>query len=286
MGTAVFRNQSQCPFRAFATHRLAATPLDRPEEELSAEEHGTLVHRALEHLWTELGDSEALHRLDVPARTALISRAAEDALADSGLRLVGRSRDEEHRRLSRLLDDWLTLELQRGPFTVVELEHAVSIDVGGLTIRAKLDRLDRLPDGRHVLLDYKTGDASPQDWWKMRPADPQLLVYAQMKPPHGGDVDALAFAQLRSQGHRFRGTASAEDLLPGVTTPRNIPAAQALGINDWPGTRAHWRATLERLAVEFQAGRAVVDPLASACRYCPLPMLCRVHEQSLSVAGS
>jgi hypothetical protein len=49
---------------------------------------------------------------------------------------------------------------------------------------------------------------------------------------------------------------------------------------------AHWRAWLERLAGDFAAGRAEVDPklAAGTCRYCHLAALCRVEPASLDEA--
>ena len=40
----------------------------------------------------------------------------------------------------------------------------------------------------------------------------------------------------------------------------------------------HNARNLERLAAEYAAGHAVVDPERDACRYCHLPMLCRIDE--------
>jgi hypothetical protein len=47
---------------------------------------------------------------------------------------------------------------------------------------------------------------------------------------------------------------------------------------DWEALQRYWRGNLERLAAEFVAGHAVVDPERDACRYCHLPMLCRIDE--------
>jgi ATP-dependent helicase/nuclease subunit B len=48
---------------------------------------------------------------------------------------------------------------------------------------------------------------------------------------------------------------------------------------DWEDLTALWRDNLERLAREFLAGEAQVDPLSSSsCTYCGLQALCRVGE--------
>ena len=53
-GAAVFCNQSACPFRAFAIHRLGATGLEEGRPGLDARERGILLHRTLSQLWGEL----------------------------------------------------------------------------------------------------------------------------------------------------------------------------------------------------------------------------------------
>src|SRR5688572_17710431 len=55
-GTSLFRDQSACPFRAFARHRLGARELEEPAPGLDARDRGTLMHAALAHVWRTLGD--------------------------------------------------------------------------------------------------------------------------------------------------------------------------------------------------------------------------------------
>ena len=54
----------------------------------------------------------------------------------------------------------------------------------------------------------------------------------------------------------------------------------------WDEQRAEWRAELERLAGEFAAGNAEVDPKrpAHTCRLCDLQPLCRIHERAEGAA--
>jgi hypothetical protein len=39
-----------------------------------------------------------------------------------------------------------------------------------------------------------------------------------------------------------------------------------------------WRRILERLATDYRAGLAIVDPKEGACEYCELTALCRIRE--------
>jgi hypothetical protein len=46
---------------------------------------------------------------------------------------------------------------------------------------------------------------------------------------------------------------------------------------DWPAQQVVWQQRLTRLADEFVAGDARVDPMPKACDYCHLDALCRVR---------
>jgi putative RecB family exonuclease len=59
---------------------------------------------------------------------------------------------------------------------------------GGITIRGILDRIDRTPDGRLVITDYKTGTAPPEPY--ALPAFFALKIYALLIRRHLGETPA------------------------------------------------------------------------------------------------
>ena len=73
-----------------------------------------------------------------------------------------------------LVTEWLGYEATRLPFTVVETESARTIKLAGLALDLRLDRIDRLNDGSLLVIDYKTGNVSPNAWQLPRPDDVQL----------------------------------------------------------------------------------------------------------------
>jgi hypothetical protein len=126
-----------------------------------------------------------------------------------------------------------------------------------------------------VILDYKTGEASPKDWVGPRPDAPQLPLYAITDT---ADVAAVSFAVLRAQEVRFKGLAREDGLIPEVTS-----LARSRNMRDMPDWRAlldAWRTTLEALATEFLSGHAAVAPknYPRTCERCDLAALCRVKE--------
>ncbi|RLA43575.1 MAG: hypothetical protein DRQ97_12610 [Gammaproteobacteria bacterium] len=152
-------------------------------------------------------------------------------------------------------------------------------------MRLRVDRLDQLPDGSQVIIDYKSGTSKVQDWLGERPARPQLLLYGIAAP---GRAAALAFAQLRPRDSRFVGLGEVA-AAPGIATDIAKVVKERMEADDWQSLNERWRENLERLAQAFVAGDAAVDPLAPAsCTWCGLQPLCRINiaEDRLAVEAA
>jgi probable DNA repair protein len=286
-GTAVLRDQSACPFRAFAVHRLRADDLSPPRPGLDARLRGTLLHRALEAFWRGLPDRDALVALDAADRAARIEDAAATALNGvlERYRLtLGRAgRELERRCTERLLARWLDLECARGPFEIRALEQKIAMRFGPLTLSGTVDRIDRTPAGT-VLIDYKTG-ASGRNAWRpsARIDDPQLPAYALSLDDAPA---AIAFARLRPDDLGFEGLAGEDVAVPGVPALDGLGGAWK-GVDDFDALLTDWKAALNALAFDFAEGRAEVDPReARVCGRCHLHALCRIHERDPLAATS
>lgn len=277
-GSGLVRDQAACPFRAFAVHRLGSEGLEPPHAGLDALERGSLVHRVLAAAWEQLETKHTLDSLPEADLRALIAKAADDAVErqrrDRPATLAGRFAEVEKRRLARLACDWLQVERGRGDFSVFAIESKRAIDVGGLRLNGRLDRVDETADGQRIVIDYKTGASSAGAWLGERPDEPQLPLYLTAAEP---GATAIAFAQVRANDMKFVALAAAKDVLPGA---RTLPDGRLrLAAESWGAQVAAWREELERLARDFSAGRAAVDPKPGACEYCDQKPLCRIHER-------
>jgi ATP-dependent helicase/nuclease subunit B len=269
-GIATLRAQSRCAFRGFAEIRLAAERLEQPVPGFNDRERGELVHHALQEIWTELGNSAALRALEMPAQQELLQRAASVAVqAVSRRRDPGpRWRQRERLRLADLLGKWLDVERGREDFVVESLEGEAQVArFSGLALKVRLDRVDRLADGSRVLIDYKTG-STYVDWRGDRPDNPQLPIYALLKPQA---LVAVAYGKVNAADPGFL----------AETERRNLfkPGGRATFLEEQPSLAALiglWSQRVEALAAAFAQGHAEVAPTAAACRSCALQGLCRV----------
>lgn len=275
-GANLLKSQSACPFQAFARFRLRADVMETPAEGLDAAQRGTLAHRVLELLWRELGSLDRLHAQPVETLRAMAEAAARAALDGAGRQYPFLSKQPrlielEAERLARLALDWLEVERRRAtPFEIQGLEQQLEIELAGLKIACRADRIDRLPDGALCILDYKTGArAGPKQWEGARPEEPQLPLYALAVQDSSDVPAALLFARLKRGEMQFLGAARADHLAPGV---KESP--------DWDDQLALWREHLTALAGEAASGHAAVTPRdgEKTCRYCHLAPLCRIHE--------
>ncbi len=129
----------------------------RPEPPSAPAVKGTLVHAALERLFWQHPAGQR-----TPAAAAHELERAWDALRDDQ-EVVELGLDEEAAAAflhdaGHLVENYFLLEDPNEPNTV-GVELGVETELDGLRLRGIIDRLDVLPDGRLIVVDYKTGRA-------------------------------------------------------------------------------------------------------------------------------
>ena len=273
-GYALLKDQVDCPFRAFARHRLNSQRTPVAEIDFDNLDRGNLIHKALELFWDKTRNRKNLSNLSHGILEKRIEECVQEALKLCSQRTTGQTQFNklEIERNVRLIHDWLlNIERERPDFQVLHNEEDVSINLCGIKLSLRIDRIDEIPGKGLLLIDYKTGrEAKPAEWFAEKIRAPQLPLYATAQPPVG-----LAYGHLTLGKLEFKGTA---DLPLGKL--KNYDFAKDTGCSTWKELLSYWKNNLNRVADEFLQGNNQVLPVnkGEPCLHCEFNSLCRIQE--------
>ncbi len=267
-GAGLIEAQSNCGFRAFVRYGLGVEALPQPVIGLSALERGNLAHDALHRFWADLDGREALlalTELELSLRLRQVASESVSALPSWRRKVLGNTTLVlEQERLAILMARWLKVEAGRQDFLVESRELSQELNLGGTTLRLRIDRVDRLADGTLLLIDYKTGQCAISDWEGDRPRRPQLPLYAIAIE----EVAAIAYGRV---------TMDKPALLLKEPDPDHPDGPETY----WQGKLEGWRGSITALLNEYLQGIHHIRPLEGpkkTCQYCEYAPVCRKHE--------
>ena len=279
-GLDVLDTQARNPLWAFVRHRLGGRELAPYADAATVNVRGQFLHKALEIVWGMMPDQDALHEQLAAGRLpALLEQAVAQAADEELKEYAPALRALECQRAQAVLASWLDLEAQRMPFAVAQVEKNHQWQRGALNLKLRLDRIDSLPDGRNVIVDYKTGVAAAKpepDWSRSRPVNVQLPFYASvLADAAGGEAAGLVLAQIHARQVAAQGLADEDLGMPGVTLASESKFFEGLS---WPEIRQRWRVAIESLADEYVAGYAAnVAYRRDDLKYCDALPFLRLH---------
>ncbi|MEV4420207.1 ATP-dependent DNA helicase [Patulibacter sp. NPDC049589] len=221
-----------CPLR-YKFNRV----LRIPQQSTVAQRFGIVVHQVLER-WHGRGGTELDELQEL--LSASWRRSGLQGVADEA-RLWSRAQDSMARYHARTTaEDSETVWLERG----------FEFRLGDHTLRGRVDRVDRHPDGAYELVDYKTG--RPRTPEQLRD-DVQLQLYAVAA------VDAWGLEAPRQSYHY---------ILDDVKTP-----LEAEG-----GERDKITSTVERVGAAILAQDFEPTPAYETCAMCDYQLTCPAAE--------
>ena len=178
LSASAYEDLRRCPYRFFALRQLRLQEADELESELGKRDFGNWLHTLLHHFHEAL---KAAPGHSLQGRVAMINIAAEKASAALGLS------ESEFLPFAaiwpRVRDgylEWLVGHEATGA-QFLEGEVWKDMPLGPITLIGKLDRIDQMPDGSHVVMDYKTeAEATTKARIKDAREDTQLAFYAAL----------------------------------------------------------------------------------------------------------
>ena len=273
ISSSVLRLYNQCSCQGFLRSRLNLNPEEEEERELPPWLIGQITHTVLEENLT-------LPNLTPPCPTTLRQSIQE---------ITGR------KTYKQSIPPSLGLSLQQHVFSiclawlknhhhlhiddrVLGCDHEVAseINLGGVQIRLRADRIDKMVDGSLRIIDYKTGKMSRSGWFGERLAEPQLPLYALAFP----DVQAISYASLHPDQSSYIGIAAQLDHPEGVQPPsKRLPYPED---GSWGKLLNHWRQSLTDSAKDYASGLVRKNPIlgTNTCSQCGLHTVCRLYETS------
>jgi ATP-dependent helicase/nuclease subunit B len=265
-GAYTVQRQSIEPFAAFVYGRLGVQQLEAIETGLSASLRGNIIHNALHNLLAERPTQAEIIKWQDEELAQRIGSAADSALAEHIRHadpVVRRILALERRRLRGLLATFVAEECQRTDFSIAEVERAIDYHAHGVHLGLRFDRLDRLPDGSFLIIDYKTG--APKNLLSKdgKPVDLQLVVYADALQQ---EVGGLALINIDSRSISYKGAGGSVEWGP-------------LDSEAWPQQLDQWRASVHQALQEIAAGDARINLLLSSADGRRLNILSRLEEQ-------
>ena len=272
-GTSLIQHQALCPFKAFAIHRLGAYEIAQPIDVPNALIRGNRIHRALELFWKNIKTSENLlqlskNDLEIHIKKSIDITYNEQNNSDDFFTSL------EKIRLNKLMHAWLEIEKNRPAFKVIAVEQKREYQYKYITLRMRVDRIDELEDGQHVIIDYKTGSPNIQHWLGSRLKEPQLPIYCIS---HSVTVSAMFFVQLRWNDLTIKGVMEGGCEIKTVTAFEKL--SPEMRAPTWPEQKIQWKNSVDQLLEDFINGQAAVDPLdQTTCTHCHLHALCRIFE--------
>ena len=260
-GAALIQWQMTEPFTAFAQGRLGVSTLWPIVAGLSPILRGDLIHGAAFHLYADRpsqDDIRGWREADLDERIrAAVNRAFPryERNADGVLRELFAL---ERQRVGRLLRELVDVDLARDRFSIRDVELSTDVDIDGVRLRLRIDRIDRFDDGAVAILDYKTGGRRKFLDGSGEPVDAQLLVYASAV---ADPVAALGFYNIDSR-----------------ETALDASGRDAMGAAEWQEALERWNRAVAAAAGAFAAGDVRIRYRQTLREARPLNILSRFGE--------
>jgi len=282
----------ECPYRWFVAHELDPVRLEPKADPLWL---GGVIHEALANLYTEAPGEDAIPRPGDVARwkrrfSELVDEAVGDApLGTERVAVLARARDQ----VERFLDDEAASETELRPrpdllelgFGMDDGEEASEalpgLELGEITLRGRIDRIDIAPDGSALVRDYKTGSSVVDAGKFEEEGSLQIQLYMRVVERLmgleviGGLYQPLGAA--RPDKRRPRGL-----VLGGDERLRGLELVRGKDRCDPDAFKEHLdraEATARAGAEDLRGGTIDRKPIGGTCpRYCTFQPICRLER--------
>jgi DNA helicase-2/ATP-dependent DNA helicase PcrA len=217
-----------------------------PEGPTAALQYGGIIHALLKQYFEQVGagnpptDEQVLAQFRAELATAKIDDPTQRMLY-------------ERDGIQQLTDFLAARRADAGSFEVLSTEKQFRVEIAGVTVTGRIDRIDRMADGTIQVVDYKTGKAQEE---KDAKESLQLSIYALAAPKidPAWKPDRLVLYNLVTNAP-----------VSAKRTPEALRKAEE---------------KVRKVAEDIRAGRFMPDA-GYHCRWCGYKDLCPATEEKL-----
>ena len=243
---SVLNYQSKFPLIAFLIGQLSCQLISPITKGISPSIRGIIVHRALELLYSDLDVSnKSFFSKDHIDKSIQKSLNESFGMAKDKLKVLY---DLEKKRLELIISSLLLDEFHREKFKIYSTEKLNTIELFGINISCRSDRVDILDNKGLVVIDYKTGSLSnTNDWFKDRVENIQLPLYALI---YKDNISGVLNINLNPSNNKYSGVLREDIKFPGID--------KKFSKEQWGGVLSSWEDNISLLIKEFVSGDARV----------------------------
>ena len=180
-GTGTIQSYLSDPFSAFVKGRLGVTPLNKFISGIGPLLRGSLLHDSLAELYINKPSLTDIKSWSASQKKQYILDATKKIFSKEIARNNGVLKKLfvlEESRIKIILFNYLSSEIHREFFKIIELEKSISLTHAQLKVKLRVDRIDLLHDKSFHVIDYKTGTLESITKRDGSIKNIQLFVYA------------------------------------------------------------------------------------------------------------
>ncbi|MEE3003574.1 MAG: PD-(D/E)XK nuclease family protein [Pseudomonadota bacterium] len=272
IGTYHIKEHQNCHFRGFAKFRLGLKDISDANLGLNPRDKGIIVHEILQNYFTKF-KAQPQQELTDEQQNFLQNKIK--STVKKYLQNKPRSGNSNYIKseiniISKMLKEFFVLESERPKFSIASIEHKHNINVSDITIKCVIDRIDKINDNEYILLDYKTGVASPAAWFGERISDPQMPIYSLN---YKNKLAAISFIKINHIKVCYSGLTQESHYFNGLQTKyQNY-------FSDWQNLENYWQTQISEMIRSYSNGSTILNPaVKSICYSCEYQRLCRIWE--------
>ncbi|NBX76293.1 MAG: PD-(D/E)XK nuclease family protein [Proteobacteria bacterium] len=260
---------SECPskylFRRFKLHQV---PMPMGEFALHL---GQSVHLTLETLFAP------------PTQPTLDADLLRNTFIDSLRKTLPQLSNQENlsifflkafdKMIPRILEMEVSLNTIFGNRSTLAVEKEFKIDVDGIPLVGKIDRIDLLSNNSLLVLDYKTGNVDFTPDHLAKGFNFQALLYwLGAEETLGMSPAAMLFYDLK-KGEIKRGLAKEETI--STEAKKSLTRGHAMSSEKLEALIQSGKEVMQNHAINIRAGIFAPNPSSEACRFCEAVGFCR-----------